>query len=108
MHIELDIFSGRPNPTWELGSAVARRLEELHRRLQAATTGAPEPPGLGYRGFRYSLDGETWRAFRGVVAGPRLVMADHARSIERLLAEQLPADFRDLRPILETELEPDT
>ncbi len=50
MRVEADLFSGRPNPEWELDSGHAR---ELTRRLGAlARSGEPAPPdpGLGYRG----------------------------------------------------------
>lgn len=46
--IELDIFSGRPNPTWTVGT------EEIAPFLPAgegARAEPIEPPGLGYRGF---------------------------------------------------------
>jgi hypothetical protein len=48
--VTLDVFSGRPNPSWALSTVEAeqleRRLEGLPRRHQP-----PPPGGLGYRGF---------------------------------------------------------
>lgn len=48
--IELDIFSGRPNPAWRLSSAdtetLGRMIEKLARAEQVALF-----DGLGYRGF---------------------------------------------------------
>lgn len=50
MLIELDIFSGRPNPTWTLTSAEAVELESITTSLPVAD--APPPfDGLGYRGI---------------------------------------------------------
>jgi len=52
MQVELDIFSGRPNPQWTLAS---EENEEFFRQFQAlpeSTAGKLEIPGLGYRGFR--------------------------------------------------------
>lgn len=50
MRVELDIFSGRPNPSWELSVDEAA---ELSRRLAALikTETRPDEGGLGYRGF---------------------------------------------------------
>jgi hypothetical protein len=48
--VELDIFSGRPNPTWSLSSADTATLAGMIEKLSRA-----EPAvlfdGLGYRGF---------------------------------------------------------
>ncbi len=46
----LDVFSGRPNPSWELTPQDAK---ELARRLtsMAPASRAPAEGGLGYRGF---------------------------------------------------------
>jgi hypothetical protein len=108
MLIELDIFSGRPNPRWQLDERIARQLAALHRKLPAIGEPRPEPSGLGYRGFIYSLDGGPWRASRGVVFGSDQMLADPARAIERLLLDHLPAEYGDLRPLIAAELEPST
>jgi hypothetical protein len=51
MHVTLDVFSGRPNPSWSLS---ADEQQELVRRLQGLpSVDGPSPEGdLGYRGFR--------------------------------------------------------
>ena len=54
MDMELDLYSGRPNPEWCLG---ADQVLELQRRLKAATAfpvdRRPEPEeALGYRGVK--------------------------------------------------------
>lgn len=51
MRIELDVFSGRPNPGWMLTEAEAAELEAMMASLPVAV--APPPPfdGLGYRGI---------------------------------------------------------
>jgi hypothetical protein len=50
MIIEIDVFSGRPNPRWELSPAEG---DELLARLQEQSLppGASPPPRAGYRGF---------------------------------------------------------
>jgi len=49
MRVELDLFSGRPNPSWELSEREASELGKLLERVTLRTE--CELPGLGYRGF---------------------------------------------------------
>ena len=70
MRIELDVFSGRPNPEWTLTAAEAAELETMAAALPIAD--APPPPfeGLGYRGIvaRYPADpGWSLVAYRDTV-----------------------------------------
>ena len=57
MIVELDIFSGRPNPTWDLSKdqadEFASRLTDLPPCDRVPTVG-----GLGYRGFEVRNPGE--------------------------------------------------
>jgi hypothetical protein len=100
MLVTLDIFSGRRNPRWTLDESDASRLDALHHGLAASEAPPSEVPGLGYRGFVYELDGAVWRALRGQVAGPTEVLVDPSRSVERLLADLMPAEYMALRPII--------
>lgn len=49
--VELDAFSGLPNPTWTLSAAEAGELAARLRDLPRADATLPAPV-LGYRGFR--------------------------------------------------------
>jgi hypothetical protein len=51
MLVTLEVFSGRPNPSWTLS---AEQEQELIRRLQSLPPSdrSPAGGGLGYRGFR--------------------------------------------------------
>ena len=54
VRIEIDIFSGRPNPVVELkGNEARQALERLQpvRRLERGEPGLPQLPTLGYRGL---------------------------------------------------------
>ena len=97
MLVELDIFSGRPNPRWELDERTARRLKEVHRSLRPAATSAAAKLDLGYRGFAYEVDEKPWRALDGRVFGGDATLEDPDRMVERLLIESLPAELADLR-----------
>lgn len=95
VRVELDIFSGRPNPTWELSQEQGRELRERIARLPRVQDGAfPEP--LGYRGITAALPGadggeERIRLFGGAVrvetSGATWFLNDADRQLERWLAE---------------------
>src|SRR5262245_54099195 len=50
MHVEIDVYSGRPNPSFELSEALSKEFARMLEKLSRATREAAEP-GLGYRGF---------------------------------------------------------
>jgi len=50
LKVELDIFSGRSNPAWELGEREMSEFESMIQRALPAR-GEVELPVLGYRGF---------------------------------------------------------
>ncbi|HEV2720064.1 MAG TPA: hypothetical protein VG323_08600 [Thermoanaerobaculia bacterium] len=102
MLVELDIFSGRPNPRWRLGDAEAARVRELIDALAPAPAAAPpEPPGLGYRGFRID---DVATAYSGVVRMRGRVLADPQRRVERFLLEHLPPEHEYIRSAIGSEL----
>jgi hypothetical protein len=52
MKVELDIFSGRPNPSWELSPSEEAELARLLWGLKERTNPVAEDTlGLGYRGL---------------------------------------------------------
>lgn len=104
MLIELDIFSGRPNPSWTLDEGSSRRLAQLQEALAATAREIAELPALGYRGFVYEFESGRVRAFRGTVQTARSVLADPTLSIERFLLETLPSEFSEHRSRLEREI----
>ena len=101
--VELDVFSGRPNPTWQLADVDARRLAELVVGLARVPGSAPQPPALGYRGFLVALPGGRYRVWGPHVFAPDDHRADPARTVERFLADRLPAEHGDLRSLIESE-----
>jgi len=57
--VELDAFSGRPNPRWVLSESDAMELAERLRALSPAATTELPPDVLGFRGFRiHNPDGD--------------------------------------------------
>lgn len=51
MQIELDIFSGRPNPTWDLDDEEVDKLLTLMAQRSRKVSRGFNNGGLGYRGF---------------------------------------------------------
>lgn len=110
--VELDIFSGRPNPTWSLTDAEAAQF-------LAAATGLPKAPAkelsgnLGYRGFIVRvMDGTEELAFtvqNGTVeltqGGRREYYDDRERALERwLLQSSKPHLANELFTMVEAEV----
>lgn len=116
IEVELDIFSGRPNPRWTLSDAAAREFTD---RLAALPAAAPETlaGNLGYRGFVVDVvDGTTTGRVQvqgggvhvGLPDSPPAFRRDSGRALEKwlfqtgmpfldralieIVAAQLPAD----------------
>ena len=62
------VFSGRPDPVWQVKPSLATRLEKIWLSLKAEKIEPPPSPGLGYRGcFLRGPRSREWFAFGGVV-----------------------------------------
>ena len=106
MLVELDVFSGRPNPRWELDEQSSKKLLQIQSRLRRTRESPPDPPGLGYRGFWYADATTRVRAYRGYVTTTRTVLRDPAFSIEQFLLDRLPPEYAALRQRIVAELKP--
>jgi hypothetical protein len=101
MRIELDIFSGRPNPTWSLDDEQAAELLASFKALAASASQETFFDGLGYRGFRIAgLRGYDEVRVRGEIVETRQGSAwsrryDQSRSLERFLLETSKAHIDD-------------
>src|SRR5437588_322233 len=93
MRIELDAFSGRPNPTWSLTDEQTGQFFAKFKLLKKSDSQRALYDGLGYRGFKVAgfqdYDGVTvWadiiEARRG---GTRYQWLDESKSLERYLLE---------------------
>jgi hypothetical protein len=101
--VEIDLFSGRPNPSFTLDPSATHRLLGLLGSLARSDGKAVRRDGLGFRGFAVSIQGqpEIYVSGPAVSAGSRQLM-DQERVIERFLLSEMPADlrrqFRDALP----------
>ena len=99
VEVELDIFSGRPNPKWNLSGLRVRQLEERLEGLEPVQ--ADEPHALGYRGFVIrTKSGVLVRAFNSVLtvtdARGKSSFSDRAGLEEHLLEQADEHGFADL------------
>lgn len=88
--IELDAFSGRPNPTWNLSQSQCTEIEQQIDQLPKTKELLPSPPGLGYRGVIIHYQNqqgvrESIRFYRGTVRSQRLQLQDPDRLLEKRL-----------------------
>ncbi len=107
MLVELDVFSGQRNPQWLLDKEHEKLVRALHQSLSQTGDSVPEPPGLGYRGFLYTLDHVDCRAWNGTVRGADRTLQDPGQKIERLLLSLLPPEFAGLRDRIVGQLGPE-
>jgi hypothetical protein len=97
LEAEIDLFSGRPNPRWQMGATESAHFVSLLSQLPAVADGHL-PAALGYRGIIVSSASGTVAGYdrvvcyRGMVFGQRgeavEVFADRDRALERWLAER--------------------
>jgi hypothetical protein len=89
LEVELDAFSGRPNPRWRLTEAQAAEFLALFHKLPPARVRAPTNGGLGYRGFVLRGDGGTLAGFDEVRIDRGVVLARRANDEEMFSDPQL-------------------
>jgi len=98
VEVQLDVFSGRPNPCWTLSGESVRTLEQMLGGLQPDR--APEPPGLGYRGILVVGPEIELRAFDSVLTlkrdGTERSFRDTAGLENRLLEQAREHGFGEL------------
>ena len=80
--VELDIFSGRPNPSWTVPDTDVHRWLTTLPTVQEPESAAED---LGYRGLIVHLGDEHIRVFNGTAIAPRFALADPARRFEAWL-----------------------
>lgn len=93
--VTLDMYSGRPNPSWEIPDTEAKKLAKLlsKKRMPSAVTSPGAAGILGYRGLILSSPGEgivpkQMRAFDGILEVPNLEIqniVDHDSGVETFL-----------------------
>jgi hypothetical protein len=89
INIELDVFSGRPNPSWILEKEDAENVSKMLQNLPISHKSIPIGD-LGYRGFIVTTnEKQTFRIYATVVykeTEPKEVLLDE-NNVEQLLIE---------------------
>ena len=106
--VELDVFSGRPNPEWEVTGAEASNLLTLLGRLveeRAVHKEKLQSSPLGYRGLTLTaIHGRirrTWRIANSEILSDDKVFADTRNVIEMAALATMPVELRaTLGPVL--------
>jgi hypothetical protein len=97
--VELDIFSGRPNPSWTLGPAERTALLDLLRDVNAPAEPRGLPPGLGYRGLvvRMASAGgsEVARVGDGSIEIDGKYYRDPNGAIEKFILASMPKELKE-------------
>ena len=91
LEIELDVFSGRPNPRWVASSEQSAAMSRALSSLPDAPHRRPEPDHLGYRGFILRQHGLRARVYGGHVTvtenGDTRTFVDTAGLEQQLIAD---------------------
>ena len=89
------IFSGRPDPIWDVSASLLEKLKGIWEALEVFTGEPPIAPPLGYRGcFLKCLPDKEWFAYGGVVTlktrKKAEIRIDRARIFEKTLLASAP------------------
>jgi hypothetical protein len=90
--VEIDIFSGRPNPSFQLDHGATVQLLQLVEKAQRGANAAPRD-GLGFRGFVVSIKGHPDIRVSGTaVTADGQALVDPSRSVEQFLLSKMPEE----------------
>jgi hypothetical protein len=82
VQVELDIYSGRPNPSWVLDSEEEEELSKRLERLAPSPVGEPRT-NLGYRGLILRVSPGSVVGFQEIVCSGGWVFGYKGRSVEK-------------------------
>jgi len=89
------IYSGRPDPTWEVKRTAAQKMIRYWNSLKARAGVLPSRPGLGYRGCFLRGRGREWIIYHDAVmlkkAGGWEIRLDREQQFEKALLASAPA-----------------
>jgi hypothetical protein len=105
LKIEVDVFSGRPNPVLELRGSRARRLQQLLEQKRQPLNDVEAADQLGFRGFVIKPEGAGRQVYR--VKGEVVQIGDRAfldqnRDTHNYILSILPQEMKAiLLPLLD-------
>lgn len=116
MHVTLDIFSGRPNPSWDLSQEQSSEFSTKILKLKTKENFHVDSSKyeLGYRGFiveeaNFAQKSRRFEVFNGIVNVVENfssdMLEDKECSIEKWLLQTAPDELDDLIKYVEQEIE---
>ena len=95
--VEIDVYSGRPNPTWVLRHKESVWILRQIRRLPSVDA-STSVPGLGFRGFVLHVQSakreEVFRVHDCIIQTGEKLCIDRDGTIERKLLAAIPSDLK--------------
>jgi hypothetical protein len=115
MHVTLEVFSGRPNPSWELSQEqISEFLKKTLKLKTKENFQFDSKYELGYRGFiveekNFAQKSRRFEVYNGVVNvvenNSSYTLEDKEYSIERWLLQTAPNNLDDLVKYVKQEIE---
>lgn len=84
MDVEVDLYSGRPNPRFRLDAAAATELLRRLSTLHPSSVPPAPPAGLGYRGLRVDVGTDHPPITRILVSGGSVLVREETGRERRL------------------------
>ncbi len=88
------IFSGRPDPTWQLKKEQVSIAESIWDELKPSDSHSSFTPQLGYRGCSFMCEDIEYKAYKGIVIKKFANTSEHrkddTRRFERFLLSTAP------------------
>jgi hypothetical protein len=78
IHVAVDLFSGRPNPGWDLTALEGEEFLRCLRGLNKVHGSISVPDGLGYRGLTVSASDEPVGGFDEVIVSGGVALCRRA------------------------------
>lgn len=77
MQVEVDVYSGRPNPHWNLTPQEAEEFVSRFQGLPSSQGTETMNEGLGYRGLIVTKPGDRIEGYNEILISNGLVLARH-------------------------------
>lgn len=96
INVEVDVFSGKPNPSWQLDAVQARLVLRMLGGLRRSGRGGRTcvPPSLGYRGLTMTvIEGDrtsTWRVFDQCIEHNGQAFDDAGARVQAFILQSVP------------------
>lgn len=82
MDVQIDLYSGRPNPGWRLGAAQSTELIRRLKEMPEVEKGEPAQ-ALGYRGIVVTTRTDAPAELKTIVVSGGLVLERYQNGVER-------------------------